>query len=267
MHCGKKASDYCRQSDCWVNQHLNSSVLTKLIHRELYKAEYHGRAVIRKTLLFTINIQQRLKWCINHKGWSTDQWKQVIFSDESSFSLFLNAGRDYVWRQPSESCNPDCLLPTVKHVGGSIMVWAAISWSSLSSIVGLHSRINSIDSLNILGDQVHPIVYALFFDTDDNAPIHTAHVVKNWYKEHESKIEHVDWPPQSPDLNIIEHLSCILERQVRNRYPPPPCLKELEQVLMEEWLKIPLDEVRKLYVSIPRRIEAELKAGGGSTPY
>ena len=38
------------------------------------------------------------------------------------------------------------------------------------------------------------------------APIHTAHVANNWYKEHESELEHMDWPPQSSDLDIIEHM-------------------------------------------------------------
>ena len=66
----------------------------------------------------------------------------------------------------------------------------------------------------------------------------------------------MEWPLQSPNLNNIEHLWCGLERQVRNRYPPPSCLLELEQVSMEEWLEIPLDEVRKMHDSIPRRIEA-----------
>ena len=43
--------------------------------------------------------------------------------------------------------------------------------------------------------------------------------------------------------------------------------KELEQVLMDEWRIIPADEVRKLHDSIPRRIEAVHKAGGGPTPH
>ena len=66
----------------------------------------------------------------------------------------------------------------------------------------------------------------------------------------------MEWPPQSRDLNIIEYLWCVLEQQVRNRNPLPSCQKWLEKELMEEWLKIPLDEVRKLYDSIHRRIEA-----------
>ena len=44
----------------------------------------------------------------------------------------------------------------------------------------------------------------LFLDSDDifqddNTPMHTVHVVKNWYEEHESDLEHMEWPPQFPD--------------------------------------------------------------------
>jgi hypothetical protein len=54
---------------------------------------------------------------------------------------------------------------------------------------------------------------------------------------------------------------------VRNRFPPAKCLKQLENVLQEEWYKIPLDTVQNLYESIPRRIAALLKAKGGPTTY
>ena len=61
------------------------------------------------------------------------------------------------------------------------------------------------------------MVQALFPDgdgilSDDNATMPTAHAVKNWYEELESGLEHIEWPPQSQYLNIIEHLWCVLER-------------------------------------------------------
>ena len=57
------------------------------------------------------------------------------------------------------------------------MVWAATSWNSLGTIVGLYGTINNKDYLNILRDHVHPMVQTLFPDgdgifQDENAPIH-----------------------------------------------------------------------------------------------
>ena len=57
------------------------------------------------------------------------------------------------------------LLVAENYECGSVMVRAAISSNSLSPIAALHGRVNSKVYLNILGE--------------DNAPIHTAHMIKN----------------------------------------------------------------------------------------
>jgi hypothetical protein len=54
---------------------------------------------------------------------------------------------------------------------------------------------------------------------------------------------------------------------MRNRFPPATYLKQLEDVLQEEWYKITLETVQNLCESIPRRIAAVLKAEGGPIPY
>jgi hypothetical protein len=47
---------------------------------------------------------------------------------------------------------------------------------------------------------------------------------------------------------------------VRNRFPSLISLKQLEDDLQEEWYKIPLETVQKLYESIQRITAAILKA-------
>jgi hypothetical protein len=44
------------------------------------------------------------------------------------------------------------------------------------------------------------------------------------------------------------------------RFPPPTSLKQSEDVLQEEWYKIPLETVQNLYESIPGRTAAVLEA-------
>ncbi|GFX66754.1 transposable element Tcb1 transposase [Trichonephila clavipes] len=73
-----------------------------------------------------------------------------------------------------------------------------------------------------------------------------------------------DWPPQSPDLNIIEHLWGYLVSKLRARFPPPSMISALETALHEEWLHIPLQVVHDLYASIPRRIKSVIQSKGGS---
>ena len=70
---------------------------------------------------------------------------------------------------------------TVKHGGGHVMIWAAISWDSAGPIITLNCRIPDSDHVDILGNEVHYVVqmfpknYAVFHD--DNSPIRTARSV------------------------------------------------------------------------------------------
>jgi hypothetical protein len=58
-----------------------------------------------------------------------------------------------------------------------------------------------------------------------------------------------------------------LETREGNRFPPPASLKQLEDVLQEEWYKIPLETLQNLYESIPRRTADAFWAKGGPAPH
>ena len=50
------------------------------------------------------------------KGWSIRKWKNVIWSDESRFTLFKTDGPGRVWRTPGTRYNIENISPTVKRV-------------------------------------------------------------------------------------------------------------------------------------------------------
>ncbi len=55
-----------------------------------------------------------------------DYWNHVLWSDETKINLFGSDGIKRVLRQPGEEYKDKCVLPTVMHGGGSVMVWGCM---------------------------------------------------------------------------------------------------------------------------------------------
>ena len=60
-----------------------------------------------------------------HQYWTVEQWKKVIWTDESTFEIGKNFRRVLVWRQANERFVEACLVPTFKSGRTSVMVWGA----------------------------------------------------------------------------------------------------------------------------------------------
>ncbi|GFT57208.1 transposable element Tc1 transposase [Trichonephila clavipes] len=97
-----------------MNIHLQSPVSMKTIQRELHAVNIHGRISILKPSVSVRNAMKRQQRCREHLNQTKLQWEQVIWSDESSFTLVL-IGCVFVWRTPAEAFHVDCLVAIVKH--------------------------------------------------------------------------------------------------------------------------------------------------------
>jgi transposase len=195
----------------------------------------------------------------------------VVFSDESCFCLFHNDGRTRVWRMVGERYLADCLQPTVKHGGGSVMVWGCFSWWGVGPLVVVEGTLGQDGYVNLMSKHLVPYLREVnekcpgVIFQDDNAPCHAGQYATWWLQTH--SIERLPWPSQSPDLNPIEHLWDHLDRQVRKRNPLPTSSAAMVEALQDEWQKIPRLVVRKLIGSMPERLKAVRKVGGLSTRY
>jgi len=73
----------------------------------------------KKPFLSPAHKEKRLAWAEAHAHWSADDWKHVVFSDESKFNLFGSDGRRWRWRKPGEELDERYVRKEVKHGGGN----------------------------------------------------------------------------------------------------------------------------------------------------
>ena len=188
-------------------QASGSIVSMNTIRKEAHLLGFHGRASVHKPLITKSNRAARLIWCKAHRNWTVDQWKRVLWSDESRFTLYRSDGKVWVWCLPGERALPECIVKTVKFCGGGIMVWGCFSWYGLGHLVPIHGKLNADAYCTILDDNVIPMLWQ-FYGLDSC-----------YYFQHDNALSCFDvnqglvwcqWTSSielaCPDLNTIDNL-------------------------------------------------------------
>ncbi|GET51079.1 transposable element Tcb1 transposase [Rhizophagus irregularis DAOM 181602=DAOM 197198] len=159
LRCVVHANQFSPLGD--ITDRLNSSFNTTFHHNTVRKylhndglGSYTAR---KKTLLTKKHKSDRLRWCREKRSWK-EEWKQVVWSDESRFALFESDGRVRVWRNLGEAYNQNCIQPTVKFGDGSVMFWGCFSWHGVGPLVVVEGNMNSDDYVNILANYFIPWV-------------------------------------------------------------------------------------------------------------
>ena len=211
----------------------------------------------------------RLQWARQHLHLTVRHWEHVIFGDESRFLLYRVDGRLRVRRLQGERLVDDCVQETVAGGGGSVHVWGAFHAGGKSELVVFRANVNGARYRDIMRQNLLPWARQQFGYNfryqDDNAPAHRARLVQNFMVQEGANV--LAQPACSPDTNPIEHMWDALGRAVRKRDPQPTNLPQLEQFLQQEWTNLPLNSLRNLVHSMPRRMAAIVDARGSHTRY
>ncbi|MCJ8729688.1 hypothetical protein PDJAM_G00109390 [Pangasius djambal] len=241
----KELQEFLASTGCVVH--------VKTISRILHTSGLWGRVARQKPFLTKKNIQDRLNFARAHLKSPKSMWENVLWSEP-----FGHNSKRYVWRKKNTAHHQKNTIPTVKHGGGSIMLWGCFSSAGTGALVKVEEIMNSSKYQSILAQNFQASARKLemkknFIFQHDTDPKLTSKSTKEWL--HQKKIKVLEWPSQSPDLNPIENLWGDLKRAVHRRCPRT--LTDLERFCSEEWANIAKSRCAMLIDSHPKTLSAE----------
>ena len=80
----------------------NINISQQTIRNRLHGFNFRSRRPAVRPRLTPAHWAARRAFCRRHVRWTRHQWSQVLFSDESRFTMNHNDGRLRVWRRPGQ---------------------------------------------------------------------------------------------------------------------------------------------------------------------
>lgn len=235
------------------------------VKRRLIAGGLHGQIAVHKPLLTARHRKRRLEWALQHRHWTVDMWRRVVFSDEVPLPLVQTKERRYIRCRRGGRMQCKIFQPRIQAGGGSIMLWGAFTASGTIPLVRVQGTLNAERYTQVLTSRLLPWISAPgeFIFQQDNASCHTAKFTKKFMVDH--GITLLPWPAMSPDMNPLENLWSSLKRDINK-----VVIHGLDNLFIEAsriFSGYTPDVLDNLVSSMPRRIEEVIKMRGGRTSY
>ncbi|GFT86243.1 DDE_3 domain-containing protein [Trichonephila clavipes] len=247
-----RSSDMFRCWQQWITEgrvYRRGGAIKRNHKTRLTEVGLRSRRPLRRLPLTPHHRQCRLDFA--DLGHVTD-WRRVVFSDESRFSLSADDHRTRVWRRSGQRSDPAFIVERHTAISQGVTVWGAISWDRSSLVVLQGTLTRYVD------DILTPIVLPMLSSRpgaiyqQDNARPHTARLSQQCLQGYDV----LPWP-RSPDLSPIEH---VCERQLQ----PSRDTGELTAQMQRLWQDLPQGVISD---QLKCQISACIAARGGFTTY
>ena len=249
----------------------NQSLSAETVCNYLKNAGMKAVKKKKKPKLSVKHRRARMDFALAHRDWTLEDWKKVVWSDETKINCLGSDGLHWTWKKAGEGLTDRSVQETLKFGGGSLMVWGCMLWDGVGYACKIDGRMDGDLYTRILDEDLQESIkfYGKTQDDiifqQDNDPKHKCKKASKWFQDHDMNV--MTWPAQSPDLNPIEHLWEHLKRKLGSYEEEPKGMLELWDRVQVEWNRIEPEVCQNLIESMPRCIEAVIKAKGGYTKY
>lgn len=243
-----------------INKNIHSSSIRRLLLQNNIKS-YVAK---KKPFLSKKQMKKRLDWCKAYRYMTSDYWKKIIFSDESTFCIKMDIVNKRIRRSSLDNAYKSKYLQQTIKFPPYWMIWGCFRDNELGPLVFINGTVNSIKYKEILEKNLVNFIKPGDIFQDDSAPAHRSKSVLSFLDE--ERIEHLDWPSNSPDLNPIEHVWSMMSKKLKSKLiTNKSTLKDEIKKIWENGIS--KEYLEKLVESMPNRISECIKNKGGVTKY
>jgi len=231
----------------------------------------------------------RKRWARERRIWDKKRWRKVFYTDEIKLEVGHTGPQGKVRRPPGTAFEEKYLEPTFAGEKRRIMFFAAFTYGWHSPLVAIRKRTENecTSKFNKLGFNSVQYVNEVFIPhvlpeydrrggmdigletVEDGAKYHTSNYTRKFRLM--NRVQRMEWPANSPDLNPIENIWSWFKRRFRDqcldskRYPNTD--QELIDLAQEVWENMPWQRVYKVIDSMPERIVTVIRRHGGATKW
>ena len=106
-----------------ITNEMVSQPSLSTVQRALHEVGLDSRIAAKKPFICARNEEKRLAFALKYQKLLAQDWKHIIWTDESTFEIGKNTRQIRVWRYPSERFDTACITSSFKSGRKSVMVW------------------------------------------------------------------------------------------------------------------------------------------------
>ena len=137
-----------------------------------------------------------------------------------------NYGPPRVYRIDGHQCD-ECLVAKLCRPGHvSVLCWGWMLYDGGGTLERIHGRFTVDTYEQILTNVMIPSAWELYPEgtlhfQQDNHPVHTANQIQEWFNRRPD-IDRLEWPPNLPDMNLIENVWARVIGILCSNWAEPP---------------------------------------------
>jgi transposase len=132
----------------------NQPLHAQTVRRHLKVAGMKAVVKKKRPFLSKKHRKARMDFALAHQHWTVEDWKKVVWSDETKINRLGSDGRKWVWKKAGEGLSDRLVGGTLKFGGGSLMVWGCMLWDGVGYACKIDGKMDGDLYIKILEEDL-----------------------------------------------------------------------------------------------------------------